>query len=503
MTREPAAALLTALLAWVTPAPQTDTFTRAFAFARPGEVLVRIRAGCATCDWGATGREAVALRLSVDGVYSQHLVLSRGETPAEYRVRLGTFAGGRHELRIERDPALSAKAAGPASIDVAAIALVAEGGDAFTAQSMAPIVYARPNTVGTFTDLPLLMWYEVEPTPRGRQYRYSVIFSNEDGGTQTDRLMATWGRTTDIEFVYGVEVDAAGRILAEEFQGPGHEVPAFTGQHEARHPLLWVSTDNNMVSESGPTHIRYAPEALKFDLTHVSREAVMDANPWTYAIASVEMRREGKVVDDAPPGHDAIPDPRRFVFVEACGTIGNAALSLSIGSVRPGSARVRLPASAQTVGDGVRSGSVRLPASAQTVGDGVRSGSVRLPASAPTVGDGVRNGSVRLQPDRDLIWTPSDRGLPQYRIVRDGCFRVATPLPAGTRAADIRAIRVQAFDQPPAEGAAPAAADPVRLTRINKVFMLDERFLPGPSMVKWEGAATIRAGGDPFEVRIP
>ena len=67
----------------------------------------------------------------------------------------------------------------------------------------------------------------------------------------------------------------------------------------------------------------------------------------------------------------------------------------------------------------------------------------------------------------------------------------------------IRAIRVQAFDQPPAEGAAPAAADPVRLTRINKVFMLDERFLPGPSMVKWEGAATIRAGGDPFEVRIP
>jgi hypothetical protein len=25
---------------------------------------------------------------------------------------------------------------------------------------MAPILYARPNTVGKFTDLPLLMWYE-------------------------------------------------------------------------------------------------------------------------------------------------------------------------------------------------------------------------------------------------------------------------------------------------------------------------------------------------------
>ena len=62
--------------------------------------------------------------------------------------------------------------------------------------------------------------------------------------------MATWGRTTDIEFIYGVEVDDSGRIVAEEFQGPGHEVPAFTGQHEGRHPLLWVSTDNNMVSET-------------------------------------------------------------------------------------------------------------------------------------------------------------------------------------------------------------------------------------------------------------
>jgi hypothetical protein len=429
-------ALMTALVAWLAPAPQTDTFTRAFSFDRPSEVLAVIHAGCARCDWGEPGREAVALRLLVDGTYSQHLFLPRGEASVDYRVRLGTLAPGRHELRVERDAELSANAAGPATIDVAAVdALVQSVNDDFTAQSMAPILYARPNTVGAFTDLPLLMWYEVEPTPRGRQFRYSVIFSNEDGGTATDRLMATWGRTTDIEFVYGAEVDAAGQILAEEFQGPGHEVPAFKGQHEARHPLLWVSTDNNMVSESGPTRIRYAPQAVKFDLTNVSREAVMDANPWTYAIASVEMRRERKIVDDAPPGHNTISDPRRFVYVEACGHVGNAALAISIG--------------------------------------------------------------VRDQ------WIPSDRGMRQYRIVRDGCFRAATPLPAGTRASDIRALRVQAFERPPADGVAPAAPDPVRLTRINNVFMLDARFLPGPSILKWEGLVTIRAGGDPFEVRIP
>ena len=429
-------ALMTALFAWLAQGPQADTFTRSFSFDRLMEGTAVIHAGCARCDWGETGREAVVLRLSLDGKYSQHLFLSRGEAPTDYRVHLGTLPPGRHQLRVERDAELSAKGAGPATIDVTSVDGLVQGlSNDFTAQSMAPILYARQNTVGKFTDLPLLMWYEVEPTPRGRQYRYSVIFSNEDGGTQTDRLMATWGRTTDIEFVYGVEVDAAGQILAEEFQGPGHEVPAFKGQHEARHPLLWVSTDNNMVSESGPTRMRYAPEAVKFDLTNVSREAVMDANPWTYAIASVEMRREGKIVDEAPPGNNAISDPRRFVYVEACGQVGNAALAFSIG-----------------------------------------------------VGG---------------QWIPSDRGMRQYRIVRDGCFRAATPLPAGTRVSDIRALRVQAFERPPADGAAPSAADPVHFMRINKVFMLDEHFLPGPSILKWEGPVTIRAGGDSFEVRIP
>jgi hypothetical protein len=196
-----------------------------------------------------------------------------------------------------------------------------------------------------------------------------------------------------------------------------------------------VSTDNNMVSESGSTTIRYAPAPFTLSLDGEAREAVMDSRPWTYAIAAAEMRREGKVGEDPPPGLNKIPDPRRFVHVEACGTVGNAALALSIG--------------------------------------------------------------VRDQ------WIPSDRGLPQYRIVRDGCFTIATPLPVGTRPSDIRAIRVHAFERPPAEGKPRVAADPVTFTRINKVFMLDEHDLPAPSILKWEGSQTIRAGGEPFEIRIP
>jgi hypothetical protein len=456
-----ATALVTALIASPAPAPTPDHVGRGFAAAAAGEAVATVRAGCAGCDWGETGREAAALRVSLDGKYSQHLLLVRGEAVTEYRIALGRVAKGLHRLAIDRDPMLSAIGAGRATIDVPDVSILSPGSPDSTALSMAPILYARGNTVGRFTDVPLLMWYEVAPTPRGRQLRYSVMFSNEDGGTATDRLMATWGRTTDIEFVYGVELDEGGRILAEEFQGPGHEVPAFRGRHEARHPLLWVSTDNNMVSESGTTRVRYAPMAVKFDLTDVSREAVMDANPWTYAIASVELRREGKIADAAPPGHNTIPDPRQFVYVEACGEIGNAALAFAI--------HIR---------------------------------GVRLPLGPPRDRQPDPIGSVRLEADRDLEWISSDRGMRQYRIARDGCFRAAIPLPAGARKQDIRALRVQAFERPAADGVPPTPPGPVRFTRINKLFMLDDQFVPGPSMLTWQGSETIRAGGAPFEVSI-
>jgi len=425
-------ALALAILA-AAAAPAVDHYEQTFGLATGGEVVATVRAGCTGCAWGEAGREAAALRLSLDGAYSQHLLLARGEAAAEYRISLGTIAAGSHRLSIERDTALSAKQAGAATIAVDDIRGIADREEAL-AQSMAPILYARANTVGKFTDLPILMWYEVAPTPRGRQFRYSVIFTNEDGGTATDRLMATWGRTTDIEYVYGVEIDAAGKIVAEEFQGPGHEVPAFHGRHQARHPLLWVSTDNNMVSESGASTIRYAPAPERFDLTNVSREVVMDRHPWSYALASEEMKREGKIADQGP-GHNRIPDPRRFVYIEACGEVGAAALAFAVE---------------------------------------------------------VRNA-----------WIASDRGVREYRIVRDGCFRAAIPLPAAARASDVQALRAMAYTRAPANGRpAVRPTGPVILKRVNTAFLLDERYQPGPPLLHWQGTAAIEADGAPFDLPV-
>src|SRR5688572_29782563 len=218
------------------------------SFTSSGEtqVIARLAAGCDECDWQETGNETVVLAVTLDDRPPVHVPIFR-DRGVEYRVLLGTAGSGIHTLRIGEESALTAsnlRGRSSARWD-ARIEQITPADDNYHALLLAPIVYARDNTVGRFTDVPLVMWYEVEPTHRGTRYRYSVVFSNEDGGTPTDRLMATWGRTTDIEYLYSVEVDANDAILSEDMQGPEHEILRFNGKREGGHPLLWVSTERS------------------------------------------------------------------------------------------------------------------------------------------------------------------------------------------------------------------------------------------------------------------
>ena len=408
-----------------------------FRVERPSEVVATLTARCERCDWGQPGREAAALVLSVDGKYSQHLILSRGEGPADYRVALGALAAGPHELRVHLDRAASAKQVGAVSLDPARLAFVPEDGSDHQLLAYAPILHARPDTLERFTDLPLLLWCEREAIPGGHRLRYSVVFSNEDGGTPIDRLMATWGRSTDIEYVYSVEMDDAGNLLREEFQGKDHKLLPFRGPHEGTHPREWVVTDNNMVGDQGETTRRYALAPEEFDLEDVSREEVMDAHPWAYRVSAQEARREGRVADDARPGRGRIPDPRRFATLEACGELQDAALSFALGAAGPG-------------------------------------------------------GETR--------WYESDGGEPRFRIARSGCFRGAVALPAGEERRLV-ALRVRAHTRLPREGEAPLppGTGHARLTRINKLFLLGENDEPAENLFAWVGEADLAAEGPPLE----
>ena len=54
-------------------------------------------------------------------------MLARGETTAAYPVTIGELAIGRHTVTMERDAALSASGAGPATIEDLAITVVQGG----------------------------------------------------------------------------------------------------------------------------------------------------------------------------------------------------------------------------------------------------------------------------------------------------------------------------------------------------------------------------------------
>jgi hypothetical protein len=409
-----------------------------FTLAEAAEVVAAITATCETCAWGEKGREAAVLAIRVDGRYSQDLPLVMGRGPAAYRVLLGRLEAGAHTFEARLDPR-SAPGARGVSAEVA-FEPVADGAPEHMALAHAPILYQRANAVGRFTDVPLLMYYETHTLPSGTRLDYSVVFSHEDGGTPADRLMATWGRVTDIELVYSVDLDARGAIAREIYQGKDHVLPPFSGRREGHHPLLWVVTDNNMLSDRGRTTRRHRPAPRLFELKDVSREAVMDAHPWTYRVMAEEIRREGRVDPSAPPASGKIPDPRRFVYLEACAEVHDATLAFDLA---------------------------------------------------------VRHERARR-------WIASDAADARFRVGRSGCFRAAVALPNPATAADVLAIRVRAHTRPPRKGEAPlpAGTGRARLTRVNRLFMLGDEDAPGKDLLRWTGEAPLAGEAAGFEIPV-
>jgi hypothetical protein len=434
-----AAALMT-----LSTASMADTkHIERFELGRAAEVIATVTASCAKCDWGVAGSEAAALEVKVDGKYSQTILLFRGSiAAADYRVMLGPLGPGHHEVTLSHDAKASARGAGEAQVRRVSFRHVEASDPEHLAVSLAPILFARPNTIGKFTDTPLLMWYETDRTDRGTRLRYSVVFSNEDGGTPPDRLLATWGRLTDIEYVYGIELDRAGNVLEETFQGKDHEIVPFRGKREGRHPLLYVITDNNMVKDEGSARQRHAPAPVAIDLSGTSRELVMDENPWTYAVTAAEARREGRVVASPDPGSKKIFDPSRYAVLEACTVAadsGFATFTFAIG--------------------------------------------------------------VRSKTGVDFF--DSTAGAPEHRISRspsefpNGCFRGAVALPASVAPSDIVAVRLKAGKRKPRKGEdPPPVTGPAHLRRVNRLFLMNGRDEPGTNLFEWSGDRAVALDGE-------
>jgi hypothetical protein len=402
-------------------------------FKVSGEARLAFTASVPGTSWDRAGREAALLNVRVDGRHVADVVTFAGAEGFRYETAVGRLGRGRHTVAVTLDRAKSPPGLRPriARLELAATPSLAA--------RHAPILYGRdlPEIPGRYenvrTDVPLLAYHTTAADGGRTTIEYTVIWSNEDGGTNTPALMARWGRTTDIEWIYRVTLAPDGHVESAVYQAPNHETLPFTGAHEDDHPLLQTATaNNNLVQVNDPrasSGYRFFLDTARKLPTGRAREAVMDANPWTYQVMAREAVREGRLEATPSPDTPEVSDQRNYLFAE----------------LDKDTAYTSAPPSGSWVG------------------------------TALAVQVGGR-------------WYTSHHGTPDWSIQRDDPAATTVELPPGTGADDVQAVKAVAV---------PVGSPPpgwrIAVTSINRGFFLGRDYLPGASFLSWRGSVALTA----------
>ncbi|MGD0295508.1 MAG: response regulator [Bryobacteraceae bacterium] len=274
-----------------------------FTVSKTSEVVAELDMRAPGTDWAEEGHEARLATLVLDGEPQQQVMLYAGAEQFTYTVFLGKVAAGEHRLDYSGQ-----------GVELIAARFREDSSDVM---ANAPVFYARANTIGKYTDIPLVVYCERLSENGSSFLQYTLIFSNEDGGTSTRALMARWGRTTDVEYVYRAFLSPDGSVRKSTIQVEGHKEKEFAGRRDGSHPLLMPVTDNNMIGEvDKPNAVRYQIAPVLVDLTGHSREEVMDQHPITYKLMAKELKREGKLRPFGTVDGEKVSDPRNYLYFE-------------------------------------------------------------------------------------------------------------------------------------------------------------------------------------------
>ncbi len=296
--------LLLAALSTPPPALASAPIT----LARPGDAVATLTVNDAQLP------AVTALDIAVDGeVRTTVLLFGKIGHPA-YTALLHALPAGKHDIVAQPSPYW----VWPSGAAAPALAVAPAPQSIVIAR--APALWMRADTIGTSTDLPLLMYAEDTRVNGTGVLRYSVIFSNEDGGTATPALLARWGRTTDIEMMYEEEW-RDGRMVTARLQSPDHKVIEYKGGRNGDHPTLVDATLNNVFLDRGRTAVQVTMVPLLVDLESATRESVMDKAPWTYRRMADELQEEGKSA--------VYGDVRQYLYVDAKLALEDAAVAAS------------------------------------------------------------------------------------------------------------------------------------------------------------------------------
>jgi hypothetical protein len=408
-----------------------------------GEVLLNVTVAARGVSWSQRKNESAVVSAYVDGHYATDVVItSAGAVTRQFA--LGRLGHGRHVLRLHYANKRSPSRAGVAALRDISFTTVRPGNPAYAAARYAPVLYGRnlSDLGGPFennrTDTPLIAWHRILPaaTPGHSVIEYTVLWSNEDGGTSSSALMAQWGRTTDIEWVYRVEVDARGvRVPGTGvIQAADHVTKPFHGRYDGTHPLIQTCTANNNVCDRVDDPMRFALSTRGLLSASQPREHQMDRHPWTYQVMAREMAREHKIERQSDPASLAVGDQRTYLYVAVDHT------------------------------------------------------------TTPTGSAGGVGLAVDVRLKGDATTYTSNHGISLWTINRNGPAATTVELPVGTKARDVASIDVRRVSIGTDNGAT------LTVTRITRAFFLGRTYLPRPSFVRWHGSVTLTAGSPTAQV---
>lgn len=360
-----------------------------FVAHRSGEAVLTLASQAPGASWQTKGSESAVVSVHVDDRYVTDIVIPSDQATTR-SFTIGQLKAGHHTLWLEFAADRSPRGVSSARLSRIAVNVHDENSDEGLVLRHSPVLYGRnvPALGSQFqsatTDTPLISYHEVLPatTPGHKILQYTIVWSNEDGGTDSPALMARWGRTTDIEWAYSVEVDAKGRAVPGTgiYQAPNHETLKFAGTFEGERPLLETCTSNNNMCDQVDDPMRFSLSALEALPTGEAREHQMDVNPWTYPVMAQEMLREGQIESPSDATTVQVGDQRSYLYIGVAHTATPTAHSIAVGLA---------------------------------------------------IG-------VRLKGD-DTLYT-SHHGIPTSSVNRDGTAATTVELPAGTQPSDIAEV---------------------------------------------------------------
>lgn len=162
------------------------------------------------------------------------------------------------------------------------------------------------------TDIPLALAYDAQELKNGGiALRYTMYMSDEDSTSSVgdeEGQMARYGRHTDIEWLYKIELDSNLNVTRREYQGDvfsgiGHSTKTFKGKllGTSTHPVLYDIANHN-VFDDGPRGDQKDKPLEGYALVPrvripapLARESLMFALPWLYRVSDWELDVENKL----------------------------------------------------------------------------------------------------------------------------------------------------------------------------------------------------------------